>query len=437
MQNLFKDYHFKLKLFSFLALLIIIFYRSPYILLNSRFVSEEGFYWFRNSYVEGPIYGLFQIFWQAGYFNLWANIGSVLALIPPIEYAPFATVYLSLFLKLFIIYYILNSSSSLLINIYYKVISSFLVILSPPIVPEIWLNTLNSQSFFGILTVLIFFQNNEDQKPIHATSPYVLFIGGMSALYVCALSPFFLVKYLLTKNKTDFKNFIFIAFATLIQFAIVIYTKVNNMVFDVRFQPSIEKLINYCYNVVVKSILGRETSQYIIGNLYNINTSILLIIFLCFIFIAIYLFIFLTKKEKDKTLIFLFLFFITESLLVFIGSWGSQVQGRYAVVPGIILLFIFLRLVQYDQKIIKIISMIIIFFSLMAGSYEFKHNAKYPSFLICMGCPHWKEEIKIWKNNPNYRIKIWNYPNKYMYLNINHKQIPGWYFQFRQPNKIN
>ena len=87
MQNLFKDYHFKLKLFSFLALLIIIFYRSPYILVNSRFVSEEGYLWFRNSYIEGPIYGLFQIFWNTGYFNLWANIGSVLALITAIETA--------------------------------------------------------------------------------------------------------------------------------------------------------------------------------------------------------------------------------------------------------------------------------------------------------------------------------------------------------------
>jgi len=73
--------------------------------------------------------------------------------------------------------------------------------------------------------------------------------------------------------------------------------------------------------------------------------------------------------------------------------------------------------VQYNQKIIKIISIAIIFFSFIAGSYKFKHNAKYPSFLICMGCPHWKEEIKIWRNNPNYKIKIWNYPNKYMYLN--------------------
>ena len=416
MQNLFKDYHFKLKLFSFLALLIIIFYRSPYILLNSRFVSEEGYVFFRNSFLEGPVYGLFQIFWNTGYFNLWANIGSVLALIPPIEYAPFATVYLSLFLKLFIIYYILNSSSSLLINIYYKVIASFIVILSPPIVPEIWLNTLNSQSFFGILTILIFFQNNEDQKLIHKTSPYVLFIGGMSALYTCVLSPFFLVKYLLTKNKNDFKNFIFISFATLVQFSIVVYTKLNNMIFDVRFQPSIEKLINYCYNVIVKSILGRETSQYLIGNLYNINTYILLIIFLFFIFFIIYLFVFLTKKEKDNTLIFLLLFFVTESLLVFIGSWGSEVQGRYAVVPGVILLFIFLRLLQYNQKIIKIISMSVIFFSLMAGSYEFKHNTKYPSFLICMGCPHWKEEIKQWKKDKNYTIKIWNYPGKEMSL---------------------
>jgi len=408
---------FFIKITFFLILCLIIFYRSPYILLNGRFVSEEGYFWFKNSFENGPLFGLFQIFWSTGYFNLWANIGSVLALIPPIEYAPFATVYLSLSLKLFIIYYILNSSSSLLVNIYYKIITSFIIIISPPIVPEIWLNTLNSQSFFGILTILIFFQNNKDQKIIHKTSPYVLFIGGMSALYTCILSPFFFVKYLLTKNKTDFKNFIFISFATLIQFAIVFYTKVNNMIFDVRFQPSLEKLINYCYNVVVKSILGRETSQYLIGNLYKFNTYILLIVFLSFIFLTIYLFIFLTKKEKDNTLIFLLLFFVTESLLVFIGSWGGEVQGRYAVVPGIILLFIFVRLSQYNQKLIKIISMSAIFFSLVAGSYEFKHNNKHPEFLDCINCPIWKEEISKWKKNSEYEIQIWNYPGKSMFLN--------------------
>ena len=48
----------------------------------------------------------------------------------------------------------------------------------------------------------------------------------------------------------------------------------------------------------------------------------------------------------------------------------------------------------------------IICFSLIAGSYEFKHNTKYPSFLICMNCPHWKEEIKIWKTILIIKLKI-------------------------------
>ena len=99
------------------------------------------------------------------------------------------------------------------------------------------------------------------------------------------------------------------------------------------------------------------------------------------------------------------------------GSWGQQVQGRYAVVPGIIILFIILRLSLNSIKIIKITSIFIIFLSLFAGLYEYKYNTKYPQFLICMECPHWKEEIDVWRKNPNYKIKIWNYPEKSMYLN--------------------
>ena len=416
MQNLFNNYHFKLKIFFFSILLILIFYRSPYILLNGRFINEEGWFWFRNSYIEGPVYGLFQVFWPSGYFNLWANICSILATIPDVEYAPFVTVYLSLMLKLFIIYYVLNSESKFLINIFYKILTCFIIILSPPIVPEIWLNTLNSQSFFGILTILIFFQNNQIQKNIHIISPYVLLCCGLSTLYSCVLSPFFYIKYRLSRNKLDLSNFVFIGGATLVQFTIFAYTKIDGIQHGLRFHNSIEKFINYCYNIIVKSIIGRETSQYLIDKLSHFNVIYLLIIFLFLVFLIIFCLKLLNKSQKDNVLIFLILFFIAESLLVYLGSWGEQVQGRYAVVPGVTLLFIFTRLIQNNVKIIKILSISIIFFSLFAGLYEFKHNTKYPSFLICMNCPQWKEEIKIWKKNSAYKIEIWNYPNTYMYL---------------------
>tara|TARA_B100000579_G_scaffold397644_1_gene377355 strand:+ start:329 stop:1582 length:1254 start_codon:yes stop_codon:yes gene_type:complete len=417
MQNLFNNYHFKLKLFFFTLLLIIIFYRSPYILLNGRFINEEGWFWFRNSYIEGPIYGLFQMYWASGYFNLWANLCSVLATIPKVEYAPYVTVYLSLLLKLYIIYYILNSESLFLTKIFYKILTSFIVVVSPPIVPEIWLNSLNSQTFFGILTVLIFFQTNKSQRLIHKVSPYVLLISGLTTLYTCILSPFFFIKYYLSKNKEDLKNFIFIGSATLVQFIIFSYTKISGMQHDLRFHSSIDKFINYNYNVIVKSVLGRETSQHIIEKLSHFNFYHLLLVFLSLLILVIYLMRLLNKNEKDNTLIYLILFFIIESMFAYAGSWGEQVQGRYAVVPGVILLFIFIRLAQNNSKLIKVFSISVILFSLFAGLYEFKHNTKYPSFLICMNCPHWNEEIKIWRNNSDYKIKIWNYPNTHMYLN--------------------
>tara|TARA_B100001175_G_scaffold293647_1_gene280310 strand:- start:218 stop:883 length:666 start_codon:yes stop_codon:yes gene_type:complete len=220
----------------------------------------------------------------------------------------------------------------------------------------------------------------------------------------------------LSRNKLDLSNFVFIGGATLVQFTIFAYTKIDGIQHGLRFHNSIEKFINYCYNIIVKSIIGRETSQYLIDKLSHFNVIYLLIIFLFLVFLIIFCLKLLNKSQKDNVLIFLILFFIAESLLVYLGSWGEQVQGRYAVVPGVTLLFIFTRLIQNNVKIIKILSISIIFFSLFAGLYEFKHNTKYPSFLICMNCPQWKEEIKIWKKNSAYKIEIWNYPNTYMYL---------------------
>ena len=416
MQTLFKDYYFKLKIFIFFLLLVIIFYRSPHILLNGRFTAEEGWFWFRNSYIEGPIYGLFQVYWEVGYFNLWANIGSVLALIPSLDYAPFATVYLSLSLKLFIIYYVLNTNSSFLINIFYKILTCFIIILSPPMVPEIWLNTLNSQTYFGILTILVFFHINENKSFIDKTSPYMLLLGGLSTLYVCILSPFFLIKYLISKRKSDLKNFIFIAFATLVQSLILLYTKINALEYGYRSHYSVEKIISYCYNVITKSLLGRETSQLIIKFIGDVDKYLILSFFLIICIAVIFFIIKLTKNKKDDVLNFLIYFFIIESILVFIGSWFHQVQGRYAVVPGILLLFILIRLSQSKVQILKFFSLFFLLFSLAAGSYEFKHNSKYPNFLICNNCPIWKNEIAKWEENKNYAIKIWHYPKRSMLL---------------------
>jgi len=405
---------FFIKITFFLILCLIIFYRSPYILLNGRFVSEEGFFWFKNSFENGPLFGFFQIHFGAAYFNLWANIGSVLALVPPLKLAPFATVYLSLFLKLYILIYILKSDSIFIKTLKDRFLMCLILIISPPMVPEIWLNTLNSQSYFGILTVFIFFQNYNNKNLLNKISPYVLLISGLSTLYSAILAPFFLIKYIYEKNKQNFYNFIFISSAAFFQFCILAYSKFNNLIFEQRAELSIDKIISYVYNVIAKSIIGRETSQFILKRVLEINSVVLLTIALSILISLLLLFL---VKKKDYILSFLIYIFVIESFLVIIGSWYNEVQGRYAVVSGVLLILIVYRLHQINFGFIKFFFTMLFSYSIIVGAYEFKIKAKYPEFLDCINCPIWKEEISKWEKNSEYEIQIWNYPGKSMFLN--------------------
>ena len=143
-----------------LIILILVFYRSPYIFLNGRFVAEEGSVWFRNSYLFGPVVGFTQVFWGSGYFNLWANISSVFATYVPINYSPLVTVYFAFAVQLYLFIFIIFSKSNLIITNIDKILVSLVVLLSPVMVAEVWLNTLTSQVYFTILTILIYFQKD-------------------------------------------------------------------------------------------------------------------------------------------------------------------------------------------------------------------------------------------------------------------------------------
>ena len=119
MQILFlnKDFFSKnYKILFLLFILFLIFYRSPYIFLNGRFIAEEGSFWFRNAFLFGPVKGITQIFVGSGYFNFWANISSVLATFLPLEYAPFATVYMAFLVQFYLFIFIIYSESTFLNN---------------------------------------------------------------------------------------------------------------------------------------------------------------------------------------------------------------------------------------------------------------------------------------------------------------------------------
>ena len=385
--------------------------------MYGRFVAEEGSFYFKNSYENSVLYGLFQIHFGGSYLNFWANICTVLATIPKLEYAPLVTVYLNLILKIFFIYFIFKSDSLILKNFLYKYLFALILIASPSNVPEVWLNSINAQSYFGLFTIILFFTDFSKKNYIHKYSTYILILSGLTSLYSCVLTPFFYFKYKFYKNKFDLRNFFALLATTIIQGSILIYSKLNNLAWSVRHELSFEKIINFYYNVIVKSIVGRENAHLIIDLVKSIDMKILFLLFSFLLLILIFFLFSYFYKKKDKIFYFLFCFFIAESVLILIGSHYDQAGGRYAVVPGIIILLIIIKLAQENSKLLKISSFFLIFLSISSGLYEFKNRNINKNFLLCNDCPVWKEEIKIWRSNPNYKIKIWNYPGELMKLN--------------------
>ena len=400
------------------TILILVFYRSPHIFLNGRFVGEEGSFWFRNSYLFGPIVGLTQVFWGSGYFNLWANISSVIASFVPLNYSPLVTVYFAFAVQLYLFIFIIFSKSDFIITNIDKILISLIVLLSPCMVAEVWLNTLTSQVYFTILTILIYFQKDISNSIFNKLSPIIVLISGLSSILPCVLSPFFIYKYFNNKIKLNLYNLFAIVIATIFQSIIYLYAKINNLELvaeNTRYILSFEKVTNFTYNVLIKSFFGRDLTQIIYYkflssfNLYAL--SLLIIILFLFFFILV-----IKKIKIDKILFFLILFFLFNVSLAIFASKMEQVQGRYALIPGVILIFIVYRYYQISSGIPKNLSILLIVISLLAGSYEYKHNHVYPHYLICNNCPDWKEEVSKWKKDNNYSLKIWMYPTKTMKL---------------------
>jgi hypothetical protein len=397
-------------------ILLIIYYRSPYILLNGRFVAEEGEFWFRNAFINGPLSAIFQVYFGSGYFNLWANISSVVALIPPLEYAPLATVYSALFIKLSLFFFVLNHKSEFLISDKDKYVVSLIILLSPFMVEEIWLNTLTSQIYLTIFSILILFKIETRNFFFKTLSYFFLLIAGLSTITTSILTPFFFYKYINKKDKSSFINFLIIFLSSLFQLFIYIYSKYNGLFeTNLRYQFSYEKIINFIYNVFLKSIFGRDLTHQIFFDIYSKINILLLLLVLLFLFLFLVIAI-LKNIKKDNILIILGLLFIAESFLAFFGSKMQQVQGRYAVIPAFLFMIVIYRLYQTQIDSIKRLSIILIIFSLLTGVYQFKYKATYPQFLDCFNCPVWKEEISKWRLDNSYKIKIWNYPTRTMLL---------------------
>ena len=234
-------------------LILLSFHRSPFIFLNGRFLAEEATQHFifalQNNFFQNLIY----YDELAGYFNLIPNLFTWISTNLKIQYAPLATVYGSFIFIILLPYLCLFRESNFLNSEIKKILASLILFFSPPFVPEIWLNTINSQVYLCLIAILILFMINLTQKQ-KIINHILIFFGGLSGIYTCALLPFFFIKYFFDKIKYNFINFVILLFTNTIQIILILRSKINDTLFysDYDFRFDLDLLVNIFYNFIAK-----------------------------------------------------------------------------------------------------------------------------------------------------------------------------------------
>ena len=420
----------KKKEIFFLILLIIFFYRSPFIFLNGRFMAEEGSVYFANAYQFGFLYSFLFVDLTSGYLNLWANISGIVANLFSLKFAPLVSNYLALIPKIFIIILTLYNRSILLVKFEYKIYICFLIFLSPMNVPEIWLNSINSQIFFCIISFILVFSHYKENR-VNYFHLILIFMAGLTGIYSCILFPVFFSKYIIFKDKQNLLNFLGIFVCTIVQSSLILYSKLSNILYEGKIHTiNFDIFVNYTYNVFVKAFLGTSFTKHLYYNYLALELNLYLIsVFIVFIFIVItfFLYNFLSKNVlsnvENKFIIFSsFYSFIATSFVVMTGAAGDYVGGRYAALPSFYLLMIVLVFyISLNRFKLRYFFFLILITSISIVAYEFRPPTKnvkhqYIKFLDCVDCPNWENEINNFQQDKSYQLKIWPYPRKTMSL---------------------
>jgi hypothetical protein len=397
--------------FAFTALAGLAVLRSPYILFSGRFWAEEATVYFPALLGRGWR-GLFFVYQHVGYLHLFANVGVWLATLVPLEVAPLVTAWFSLALILLLLWIALSWPSVLLPSGGTRLAAAALLLLGATAEPEVWLNTINAQTYLGIVAVLILFLDFEAMSRRQSgISLATLAVAGLSGLYACALAPLFVIRAWRERNRRTFAHAGVIAIAVLVQVVAIAASAESGTVSEARLVwPTVGKMARTIAGAHIDSaVLGRILSEYLsrLAESGQIAATVFLGLIAIVVVIAIGTMLARSRPVWVPTML-LTAFALTE-LLIQLGALDVA-GGRYSVVPvAIVTLAAVHGISLLEDRHLRWAALGIGAVVLTIGLIEFWTDV--PWALSCNGCPDWSAEVAQWRIDPGRALSIWPYPS--------------------------
>ena len=456
---------------SFLLLVLsiaIVVIRYPSYLISPRIWAEESIYletFFSSSnFLDG-----FDALIYPAYYVLISRISGFLATLVSPENAALVTTVCGLVVLLIPLSIILFGNSTYWATLRQKIILSAFLVFSCS-TGEIWMNSTNVGFIMAVATFLILIDENIGnflKKLIYGLCLSLAILTGPISLL---MSPFFLYRFIQKRESVILIYcFLFLIFGLFqISYFLISHnleTAVGNLNRGIFISNStIESFFYWISPNIIFPLFGYFLATgfrtFMIAGSQNspqlnflyesfpfsIETSMALIsfltlltaLFLAISIIGIYLY-FLKHSNKEEK-VYMLILFIYLSFILTALSLGGHGGYRYSYVTSFILLFYLLqRFLSPTSKFEKKFLKVAISFSLMIGVLEYYPRviSFSPDFRSTQESewPIWKNEVNSWKEDPEYKPKIW--PHLRMDTNIWPARSTVWEIDLNNPKTWN
>ena len=412
LSNFFISYEKQLTIISFILILLTVIFRAPNILLEPRFWAEEGTLYYSHAALSGILEGIFfSPSGTAGYFNLAASFPATIAAhFSSVELAPFVTTYFSLFIISMAISLVLWGKSYFWNTLILKISTCFIILFFPSsnASGETWLNSINLQTYCGLLALIIVLENT---TVIARTKRWflrlVIIFCVFSGPYAIFLAPLYFVKCYYERSRESFIHLFIVIFGSLIQISAFAYLKYSGLL-------SVKKLVGFSWEKALINVLQHQISLPFLGytgKQFLNNIAIFLAEYVSLAIIGMSMILVIVKCRSYINLQ-LVLGFVLLAFLTSVFSMGGVAGGRYAVLPSIIFGLLLLSVVSSDilPISVKYIARFVLACSILSGAYDYQFNTN-PIFTGSkLPRPDWTSQINNWRKDTSLVLNMWPYP---------------------------
>ncbi len=396
--------------------------RAPLLLQQPRFWAEEGKVYYAYAYSNPS--------WRAllaphqGYYHLFANIATALALLVPVQHAPMVTTLLSFAAQALPLAIVLWGTAEPWNRLPGSIVAVCIILLTPSS-GECWLNSINSQFYLALSAALLLLENPPGRTPRRWLYRGILALATLSGPVTAFLAPLFIVRAWARRQEREISTQAWIVTAgAMLQLGIVLTSLEAPPEGAVRFAGlSLANLSAVVVNrTIVMPIAGARAARWtaqVLAKAHEAGADALLGWGMLVVLVGLGLYLCWGRSSRQRYLVAASLLMTTlATISALIGpdqtKWVLLDPGaaiRYYYAPSVLLMLALWGRVDPRPKRWRRPGSLLAGLALVAcltlGAADYRALMRP---FVSADWPVWHDQVAIWETRPGYRLLIWPPP---------------------------